>query len=192
LACIGGLDTEVQDGGKAKKVSTLMKFLRFHQRLQAYLIGQEEDFVTASGWKRVTNVSTQEPELVSLYGGSAFSMNDTEHILCKVWLCIMSSHSSRNVSAEKSTFATHCHPLPAPQDWEPLMAPCMKKIWDSYLKTAMLIHPPSKVGGIPKRKYRHPSVMLFKFERMGGEGERIEKILRQLAANEFGTGRAEQ
>ena len=181
LGCVGGLYNATEAKG-ATKTST--KFLRFHDRLHKYLLEQEDDFLLASGWKRLVVLGV--PKLFSLYSGREFGMGDTEHILCKVWLCIVYSHSSRNIAEEKTPFADHCHPLPEVQDWEALMAPCMKKIWASYVKTAQLINPPSAAKDLPKRKYRHPYCMLFPFERTGGEGERIEKILEKLGKEQFG------
>ena len=44
-------------------------------------------------------------------------MVDTEHILCKVYICVTIRDSSRNVSEEARTSKEYCWPLPPSCDF---------------------------------------------------------------------------
>ena len=109
-------------------------------------------------------------------------MNDSEHILCKIWLCVMHSHSSRNYAEEKQVSNGHCHPLPGgKRAGDELLRPIMLAIWESFVVASTEIHDIYKEEDVPKRQYEHPAILLFREERKNGLGPRIASLLRDKA-----------
>lgn len=56
-------------------------------------------------------------EFVSVLTGRCFSMSDTEHLCCKVYICVVIAHSSRTISKTPHCYAQHCWPVPTEQHW---------------------------------------------------------------------------
>ena len=170
---LGLADVLPEDDGPAKD-----RLVRFHRLLVAYLLRRSDDFRTASGWRK-----NDSGQLESLSSGRLFGLNDTEHMLCKVWLCIIHSHATRNISEEKQCSMPHCHALPDEQDWEKCLTPIMKQIWTSFEKVCLVhdkLPQSSKPDAVPQRIYKMPSILLFDHEKRS-EGARIETLLKKAA-----------
>ena len=84
-----------------------------------------------------TSGAEPELEIRSLHGWRPFGRSDAEHWLCKLWLAVVHSHQSRNLSKVKKVFKEHCYPLCIPGEWEPTIAPVMNEIWDAYERCRM-------------------------------------------------------
>ena len=54
--------------------------------------------------------------------GAIIDMSFTEHLCCKVYLCIVYSHPSRNAAQNPYVFSSHCWPLPGMQEWLTMVA----------------------------------------------------------------------
>lgn len=61
----------------------------------------------------------QLKHIVSIFNGRKFSYTDTEHIACKLYLCIAYAHPSRTISDEPYTHSDHCWPVPSKNDSDP-------------------------------------------------------------------------
>jgi hypothetical protein len=101
------------------------------------LLLQEADkkVLTALGYKKKFRRGDDGKKvyyIVSLYSGRHYSMDDTEHILCKIWLTVIHAHQSRNLSKAKAQHNNHTWPLPTVYPWEHHLSPLMVLIWDTF------------------------------------------------------------
>ena len=76
--------------------------------------------------------------VVSLHGGRPYSRSDSEHFLCKLWLAIIHSHQSRNLSRVKRFTNNHCYPLLHVIGWEEDIAPVMRRVWCAYERERLI------------------------------------------------------
>ena len=138
------------DGSAFKATTRAEKFATFHTHLVDYYTSEENprEYAISSGWK------LNSGRLQSLWGGRPFTKADSEHILCKVWLCVMRSHACRNISRAPRLFSDHCYPLPVVQPWESTLDPIM----DTTLKAFSAM---AGEGSLPP----YPEVLLFPHER---------------------------
>ena len=112
-----------------------MTFEEFHSDIKSVLEDEtrtDADKLASIGFERRTTDEGEGVELVSLHGWRPFSRSDSEQFLCKVWLAIIHSHQSRNVSLVKRSSNQHCYPLRTPGEWEPIIQPIMSLIWMAY------------------------------------------------------------
>ena len=82
-----------------------------HLELCAVLVQLAKDcanVLLAMGY-RYDNLSQH---IVSIFTGRIFSLTDTEHICCKVYICIALAHPSRTITDWPTTHAAHCWPIP--------------------------------------------------------------------------------
>ena len=138
------------DGSALKATARAEKFATFHTHLVDYYMSKENprEYAISSGWE------LNSGRLQSLWGGRPFTKADSEHILCKVWLCVMRSHACRNISRAPRLFSDHCYPLPVVQPWESRLDPIM----DTTLKAFSAM---AGDGSLPA----YPEVLLFPHER---------------------------
>ena len=122
-----------------------LKFIEVHRRLRMFYLdpATPADMVAASGWQVL------DGQLVSSWGNRAYSITDTEHILCKLWLVVMRSSSCRNISKVPKLSAPHCYPLRVRQEWEELLTPVMGNIVSSFVRYS------------PELLQAYPSLLLF-------------------------------
>jgi hypothetical protein len=127
------------------------RFEFFHSWLLEHLSQEEHaSLAKACGWELA------DDELVSIWYGRPFSHTDTEHILCKIWLAILHSHASRNVSEDKDISVGHCYPLCEEGEWEADLRPHMLAMWEAFLDAK------KKNGG---DDYQYPIDIMFDSER---------------------------
>jgi len=106
----------------------LQKVLNFHTWLVSYLMDDRNATLRkALGWKVVGL-------LESSWSGRQFSLVDTEHILCKIWLAVIHSHACRNISEDKEVSVGHCYPLCEEGEWEGQLAPYIQEMWEAFLQ----------------------------------------------------------
>ena len=103
------------------------RFVNFHQWMQTFFMGAKEEIRRGSGWK-LSNEGDNGNVLVSVFTGREFSLADTEHILCKIWLTLVHSHASRNLTFEKEASSYFCYPLFCEGEWEEDIKPEMEDI----------------------------------------------------------------
>lgn len=64
-----------------------------------------------------------------------YSMSDTEHILCKIYICAALVHPSRTCSESKELTSPHCWPIPGSYDWLDFITNDFEAIWGKFLET---------------------------------------------------------
>ena len=128
--------------------SDMMKrFVLVNMKLNELLMKADAKLLKAMGYERVTKEG--ETFIASLYSGRRFSMNDTEHFLCKLWLAVIHSHQSRNVAKVKSQHNHHTWPLLQVCPWEEHLSPLMTSIWKAFKDV--------------RRKFPYPESLQFYF-----------------------------
>ena len=132
------------------------RFLEFHRQLVAFLTddAREEAFLTGCGWMR-----NSDGNLESLFSGRLFSLADTEHILCKVWLTVVHSSTCRNITFSKEAKSDHTHPLPREMEWEEKIRSHMREILLAMVECAQLT-----TANSTNSVYGYPSAVLFEHE----------------------------
>ena len=104
----------------------------FHNFLVEFFMNPENEKVAqACGYEVHTGIDGIK-HLRSTFSHRPFSLIDTEHMLCKIWLAIIHCHASRNISENKGVAVSHCYPLCEQGEWEAAMAPYSKKMWDGF------------------------------------------------------------
>lgn len=123
------------------------RFAMFHDSFHKELLSADQKLLHALGYERkYRDEEKKDPYIVSLFSGRLYSMNDTEHILCKIWLAVIHAHQSRNVSAVKAQHNNHTWPQPIELPCELHLQAIMDIVWDSF-KLIRDSHPyPEKVG----------------------------------------------
>jgi hypothetical protein len=111
----------------------------YHVALESHLLTLCDKLLLAIGCMKKNrgtkaDGSPLSPYIVSICGLRDFSLDDTEHFLCKIWLAIIHSHSSRNISKQPHQHSNHTWPLPTTMPWEDHLSTLMKQIWDSYVE----------------------------------------------------------
>ena len=114
------------------------RFEAFHNRMHALLLAADDNSLIALGYKRI--LQGGKTHIVSLFSGRHYSMDDSEHILCKIWLTVIHSHQSRNMSKVKAQYNNHTWPLPIVHPCEQQLSPLMVEIWEAY-KRVRTLHP---------------------------------------------------
>ena len=113
--------------------STEERLMAFHDFLIGYLKQQEhEQLANACGYEIFLD-SNGNRQIRSRFSHREFSLADTEHFLCKIWLAILHSHASRNIAANKKVSVAHCQPLCEPGEWEEHLTPYAVEMWNSFV-----------------------------------------------------------
>jgi hypothetical protein len=92
-------------------------------RLKLLAMGYEYDYATK--------------HIVSIFNGRKFSYTDTEHIACKLYLCIAYAHPSRTISDEPFTHSDQNWPVPGDDEsrsWMPRVEQLFKRIRQATTK----------------------------------------------------------
>ena len=97
----------------SKKRGPKAKFEYLHEELSAKMLKLDPIVLEILGWK----LDEELGRVVSIVTGRAFSMTDTEHICCKVYVCIANSHPSRTISDTPRCSSGYCWPLPDNHGW---------------------------------------------------------------------------
>ena len=105
--------------------------------------------ITASGWELLNG------RVVSCWKQREYSILDTEHLLCKLWVTVLRSNACRNISDQPNPSAGHCHPLPNSEMYDDKLKPMMKAILDAFIEETRT-HPLERV---------YPQVLLFPNEK---------------------------
>ena len=111
--------------------STEQMFMEFHDFLIDYL-KEHKQLAFACGYESFQDAGGNT-HLRSRFSHREFSLLDTEHFLCKIWLAILHSHASRNIAENKSVSVAHCQPLCEPGEWEEHLSPFMVAMWDTFV-----------------------------------------------------------
>lgn len=88
------------------------------------------------------------PRIVSIFTGRDFSLADTEHWLCKIWIVVMYSHASRDLSKEPQASSQATYPVPEHPAWISHCVRCMEQVSSCYNKCEK--EPDSVVGRFPE------------------------------------------
>ena len=110
------------------------KFEWIHEQWQRQLEEMSEPMRNALGWKMVQEGGVSK--VVSMLTNREYSLTDTEHGLCKLWILARLVHSSRNVAELNDMQNRWCFPVP-PGD-RPWLQDCLKileKVLQAYQKT---------------------------------------------------------
>jgi hypothetical protein len=152
LECV---DIVQLNGKKFQSEDPRPKFLQFHTSLLSFFLRDKigTDLLGTCGW------TVTDGRIISVVNKRPFSYLDTEHILCKIWIAVMNSHSCRNVSTNPRLGSLHCYPLAMPQPWEVGIKPIMENILECFL----LIQ--SRFKDLAE-DYRYPEHLLFSSERL--------------------------
>jgi len=150
-----------------------------HETLLDILLDEDENLLLAMGCLRKdrgTELGGKaiDPYIVSVYGLRDFSLDDTEHFLCKIWLAIIHSHSSRNISQQKNQHSNHTWPLPSTMPWESHLSKLMEKMWDAF--------------GNCKSKIKYPEKLQYHFNEKGSKRPRQD----QTNTRQEGTGKKQK
>jgi len=97
------------------------KFTTLHAEIKQMMLemwekgGDEKRVVQMLGWELIH----AERDFVSVISRRKFSFTDTEHICCKIYLCVATSYSSRSISELPRLWNNggHCWPVLQPTDW---------------------------------------------------------------------------
>ena len=128
-------------GDKQKKLAQVHKYLiRYYSDIKT-----SPHLITASGWH------LQDGKVVLCWNQREYTILDTEHLLCKLWVTILRSNACRNISDMPNPSANHCHPLPNSAMYDNNLRPKMKGILQAFIK-ATVTHSLERV---------YPSVLLF-------------------------------
>jgi hypothetical protein len=131
-----------------EEMGNIERTIFYHDWLEKYFKDpQHQLLTTACGYEVVNNV------LRSIWSGRLFSLLDTEHFLCKIWLAVIHSHACRNISEDKSVTAGHCYPLCEPGEWEADLQRHMVPLFNAFLNC--------KNAG----EHSYPVLLLFESER---------------------------
>jgi hypothetical protein len=131
-----------------EEMGNIERTIFYHDWLEKYIKDpQHQLLTTACGYEVVNNV------LRSIWSGRMFSLLDTEHFLCKIWLAVIHSHACRNISEDKSVTAGHCYPLCEPGEWEADLQHHMVPLFNAFLNC--------KNAG----EHSYPVLLLFESER---------------------------
>ena len=120
-------------GGRTQAASSMEeKFAWVHKELALQMQKLCDDELACCGFTRCKG------KIVSTISLRPFSPTDTEHVLCKTWLCMMTTHASRNISNKPTTFKEYCWPARIRDGkltwWESMIALFMDQIWAAYLR----------------------------------------------------------
>jgi hypothetical protein len=155
----------MEDDTRENRALYLFEWLKAHLKKEENI-----SLALACGWE------VTDGQLRSIWSGRLFSLVDTEHILCKIWLAVLHSHACRNVSENKSPFASHCYPLPERGEWEDGLQESMQRILGAFLAT--------KNAGRETGKNLFPISLMFEKESIIALDERAEmremKIVHEL------------
>jgi len=80
---------------------------------------------------------TYDPEqkkIFSLFNGREFSLTDTEHVCCKLYVVIAISGPTRTGSEQPCAHNSHCWPLPCDYSWVEPIQRCFRKMKEAYQK----------------------------------------------------------
>ena len=138
------IDTYFEEETALKDTSTAFlnrmdKFKWVHQNFMKQMVKLNKDQLEACGFERHQHHQGSTC-IVSIKTWREFSMTDTEHILCKLWLSMMATHASRNVSGYAQSWKEYCWPgrpdfsfelLPI---WEKEIQGSMKRIHSAFEK----------------------------------------------------------
>ena len=115
-----------------KSKSKKMKFEHLHRELIGKILTLDKKVLSILGWEETNG------KITSIITGREFSMTDTEHVCCKVYVSIANSHPSRTISETPSCFAGYCWPLPTDYTWadqhEEMFSRCLKLFRDATFK----------------------------------------------------------
>ena len=115
---------DVAKGDKIKKLS------KVHDALVRYYtdIKTSPHLIKASGWQLVNG------KVVSCWKEREYSILDTEHVLCKLWVTVLRSNACRNISDMPSPSAGHCHPIPNSKMYDDKLKPKMEAILKAFIE----------------------------------------------------------
>ena len=109
-----------------------------HSEFKEALMEATEDALSCMGYERkfqdVEENCGDVVVIVSVMTGREFSYTDTEHVSCKVYICIIHSHSTRTISDQPYCHNPHSWPLPGDYSWTTPLEPFFQNIRDSFIK----------------------------------------------------------
>lgn len=118
--------------------TAIARFQFFHHEFYSLLMNKSDEYLHSIGYKKIhlgmVDGEQMDPYIGSLFSGRPYEMCDTEHILCKIWLCVIHSHQSRNLSKAKQMHNNHTWPLPEVLPWEVHLSPFMLFMWKHFCK----------------------------------------------------------
>ena len=83
------------------------KFVRFHEELSKLLLDMEVPELRITGY---TNI---KGKINSVFTGRVYSYTDSEHIHCKIYVCLELSHTSRTISDVPKCYSASTWPVPS-------------------------------------------------------------------------------
>ena len=112
--------------------SLMDKFVAFHRELSQLLLAMQIDELSITGY---TNINGK---LYSIFTGRVYSYTDSEHILCKIYVCLELSHTSRTISELPKCYSPSTWPIPSQcRFWcEKFSLDMQTHIIDSFLRVA--------------------------------------------------------
>ena len=129
-----GVMTRVKKGRKTMTA----RLQDIHNDFHEAMIEATEDALSCMGYERKHQDREGDADgavlIVSVMTGREFSYTDTEHVSCKVYICIIHSHSTRTISDQPYCHNPHSWPLPGDYSWTTSLEPFFKKIRDSFVK----------------------------------------------------------
>ena len=102
------------------------QFVQMHSEIEKELLKLDEVKLQACGHQKIGNC------IVSSVTGREFSFTDTEHIMCKIYICAISVHPSRTSSNSKEKSSSHCWPMCEPHQGMEAVQEEFEKIWTSF------------------------------------------------------------
>ncbi len=114
-------DKTGRKGGKRERFEAL------HRALLQTLKQAPNDQLTVMGWK------LQGVKIVSARTNREFSMTDTEHICCKVYICFKFYHPSRQGYTSRTALFRHCWPLFEDYPWAEDIISEFSSFWQTHL-----------------------------------------------------------
>ena len=119
-----------KSSGKAAMIKLPAKkdMLQFlHKALLAKLLTLPEEELSIMGWMK------KDQQIYSIETLRCFSLTDMEHVCCKLYICAMMAHPSRNgIGKRKIPLFRHCWPLFEDQQWSSSLVEFLKQNWDTF------------------------------------------------------------
>ena len=104
-----------QNGLKTVEARQLDRLQGFYEEMRSLLVQKSE---RAKHTRRtLLLVLSKDNKLINLVSLREFSFIDAEHYLCKLYVTIISSTSTRTISQKKRNHEIHCHPVPNNPQW---------------------------------------------------------------------------
>jgi len=125
------LGDEFLDKGRSKKGR--LRFGVVDNYLRAHLVEQSADFLLSLGLEKGMRKDGTE-SVRCIHTGRWFSMIDTEHWCCKLYLAMVIAHCSRNVAETPRCHSAHCWPQPGKCKWAGEVGKQLEKMWEAYVR----------------------------------------------------------